>query len=177
VTPVDLDGKMCRLREMTADDLDALHSLYGNSDVCRHLSFTPRTLSQCESIIGQAVADAGDDPRQVYMLAVASRETGELIGVARLGRGEWMSGQFGLAVRPDQQHHGVGLEALRLLLRLGFSELGLHRIWGARAPMNSASGRLMEAAGMKEDGRIRSHVLRHGIWSDSLTASILESEF
>jgi RimJ/RimL family protein N-acetyltransferase len=35
----------------------------------------------------------------------------------------------------------------------------------------------MSAAGMTEDGRIRSHVLRHGHWEDSCTASILEDEF
>jgi hypothetical protein len=35
----------------------------------------------------------------------------------------------------------------------------------------------MAAAGMTEDGTIRSHVLRHGAWDDSATASILEVEF
>jgi RimJ/RimL family protein N-acetyltransferase len=35
----------------------------------------------------------------------------------------------------------------------------------------------MAAAGMTEDGTIRSHVPRHGVWDDSATASILENEF
>jgi [ribosomal protein S5]-alanine N-acetyltransferase len=140
------------------------------------MSFTPRTVDQCAEIITAARKDAEAEPRQVCMLAVCG-DDGDLIGAARLGLGEWKSAQFGIALRPDQWGHGRGTEAVRLLFHLGFRDLGMHRIWGARSPQNYASGRLMAAAGMAEDGIIRSHVLRHGAWDDSCTASILEDEF
>ncbi|WP_268960863.1 hypothetical protein [Nonomuraea cypriaca] len=34
-------------------------------------------------------------------------------------------------------------EVVRLLLRLGFDEFGLYRVWGARDPLNEASARVM----------------------------------
>jgi [ribosomal protein S5]-alanine N-acetyltransferase len=176
VKPAELIGQLVSLRELNDTDTDALHAVYGNPDVCEYMSFTPRTAEQCAAIIAAARKDAEADPRQVYMLAVCGVSS-ELIGAARLGLGEWKSAQFGIALRPDQWGNGRGTETVRLLFQLGFRDLGLHRIWGARSPRNHASGRLMAAAGMTDDGTIRSHVLRHGVWDDSATASILENEF
>jgi len=176
VKSAELTGHLVSLRELDDADAAALHAVYGNPDVCERMSFTPRTIEQCAAIITAARKDAEADPRQVYMLAVCGND-GNLIGAARLGLGEWKSAQFGIALRPDQWGHGRGTETVRLLFHLGFRDLGVHRIWGARSPRNHTSGRLMAAAGMTEDGTIRSHVLRHGVWEDSATASILEDEF
>ncbi len=44
---------------------------------------------------------------------------------------------------------------VRLLLSVGFDDLRLHRIWGARSPQNEASARTMAAVGMVEEGTIR----------------------
>lgn len=177
VSPVELVGKLVSLRELSGTDAASLHAVYGSPDVCEYMSFTPRTVEQCEAIIAGARKDALADPRQVFMLGICEGRDGELIGAARLSLGEWESAQFGMALRPDKWGHGRGTEALRHLFQLGFRHLGVHRIWGARSPRNHASGRLMAAAGMTEDGMIRSHVLRHGVWEDSATASILADEF
>jgi RimJ/RimL family protein N-acetyltransferase len=172
-----ISGGSVQLRELRERDTTALHAVYGNPDVCQHMSFTPRTIAQCEAVIASAGRDASADPRRVYMLAIADPLSGELIGACRLSLEEWEAGQVGLALRPDRWGHGAGTETLRLLFRFGFGQLGLHRIWGARSPKNEASARLMLAAGMTEQGIIRSHVMRHGIWEDSVTYSIIEDEY
>lgn len=175
MTAVRLDGKLVTLRELRSDDVEALHAVYGNEDVCRYMSFTPRTGAQCAAIIEAAQKAAEDEPRKVFMLAVDVG--GELAGACRLGVEEWQAGQVGLALRPDHWGQGKGTETLRLLFRLGFGELGLHRIWGARSPRNEASGRLMARAGMTLEGYVPSHVLRHGTWEDSVTASVTREMF
>ena len=35
------------LRELTEDDAEGLHRVYGDEQVTEHLSFTPRTVDQC----------------------------------------------------------------------------------------------------------------------------------
>jgi ribosomal-protein-alanine N-acetyltransferase len=110
------------------------------------------------------------------MLAVADVRTGELVGSARLALGEYQSGQIGFALRPDQWGQGRGTETVRLLQRLGFDELGLHRIWGARSPVNEASARTMRKTGMVEEGTIRGHLFTRGAWRDSVVHSILADE-
>lgn len=94
VYPVKITGPHLTLRELTVDDAQNLHRVYGNEQATRLLSFTPRTLDQVRSIIATAIADAAANPRSVYMLAIA--DAGDhLVGAARLGLGEYESGQIG----------------------------------------------------------------------------------
>lgn len=84
---------------------------------------------------------------------------------------------FGFALRPESWGRGYGTEMVRLLLGLGFEELGLHRLWGARSPLNTASARTMEAAGMTEEGVIRRHIQKGGVWRDSVVHAMVDDEW
>jgi RimJ/RimL family protein N-acetyltransferase len=55
--------------------------------------------------------------------------------------------------------------------------LGLHRIWGARSPLNEASDRTMTSAGMIEEGTIRGHLFTRGAWRNSVVHAILSDEY
>jgi len=173
--PVLITGTLVMLRELTETDTSALHQVYGSDEATRHLSFEARTMQQVTAIISAAIESAAFYPRTEYMLAVASHD-GELIGAARLATGEHQSATIGFALRPDHWGQGKGLETVRLLQRLGFAELGLHRIWGARSPLNAASARTMRAAGMTEEGTIRGHLHTRGAWRDSVVHSILRED-
>jgi ribosomal-protein-alanine N-acetyltransferase len=174
--PVLISGSTVMLRELAEADADALHQVYGDHEATRYLSFEPRSMEQVAAIISGALTSAAADPRTEYMVAVADKDEA-LIGAARLAAGEYESATIGFALRPDQWGQGKGRETVRLLQRLGFTELGLHRIWGARSPLNQASARTMRAAGMIEEGTIRGHLYTRGSWRDSVVHSILREEF
>lgn len=177
VHPVDLREGRIAFREFVHDDVANLHGVYGDPRVTRHLSFEPRTIEQVGSIVSDAV-DSAHDPRTIYALAVTDLSTAEFIGMARLAIDERPhSAQIGFALRADKWRHGLGSETVRLLLRLGFGELGLHRIWAARAPENMASDSLLRKLGFIEEGRIRHHLFTRGNWRDSITYSLLEDEW
>ena len=72
---------------------------------------------------------------------------------------------------------GLGSEVVHLLLRLGFDELDLYRIWGARSPDNEASARLMTKIGMVEEGTIRGHIRVRDGYRDSVVHSILRPQW
>ncbi|MGW7521086.1 GNAT family N-acetyltransferase [Streptomyces sp. NPDC054796] len=173
------DGARLSLRELTVDDVDAVLAVYGSSEATEHLSFSPRSRDEVGRIVARAVASAVDVPRQEYALAVVERDGGELVGVARLAMDphQQNAATIGFALRPDAWGVGYGVETVRLLLGLGFDGLGLHRIWGARSPLNTASARTMTTVGMREEGRIRGHVFVGGQWRDSIVHAILREEW
>lgn len=177
VHPVDVVGAHVQLRELSSADVDAVFRIYGDPVATRHLSFEPRPREQVEAIIDRARRAAAREPRAEYDLAVIRQADGDLIGYGRLAVEPHRSGQIGFALRPDQWGRGLGSETVRLLLGFGFDHLGLHRIWGARSPVNMASERVMLRAGMMEEGRIRDHVHVHGAWRDSIVHAILEDEW
>ncbi|MUN41558.1 GNAT family N-acetyltransferase [Actinomadura litoris] len=178
--PVSMTGAGVALREFTADDLDAVSKVYGDPHVVEHLSFEPRSRDRVAATLSHLIDAAGHEPRVEYSLAVADAASGEVIGVARLAvdvqHPGQSSAQLGFASRPDRWGAGLAAETGRLLFRLGFEDLGLHRLWGARGPDNVAAARLMAKLGMVEEGRIRGHLRVRGAWRDSVVHSILEDD-
>jgi RimJ/RimL family protein N-acetyltransferase len=177
--PVEVTGRRgrVRLREFRADDVTALHLVYGDPEATRHLSFEPRSRDDVELIVRRIMTDARAVPRREYSMAVETTGDRLMIGMARLAVGDYRSGQIGFALRPDHWGQGLGTEAVAALLELAFGRLGLHRVWGARSPTNAGSERLMSGLGMAEEGRIRHHVFVRGEWRDSVVHSILEDEW
>lgn len=176
--PVHRTGPRLALRELEPADGDGMFAVYGDPVATRHLSFEPRTRDQVEGIVARSIASAAEVPRTEYAVAVVEHG-GPLVGFGRLALDphQQRGATFGFALRPDVWGRGYGIETVRLLLGLGFDGLGLHRIWGARAPMNVASAATMTAAGMVEEGRIREHVHKAGAWRDSVVHAMLDREW
>ncbi|MER5912469.1 GNAT family protein [Streptomyces sp. NPDC001982] len=177
--PVNRSSARLGLRELALDDVDSVLAVYGSPEATEHLTFEPRTREQVEQIAARSITAASEVPRTEYALVVIEREAGELIGVGRLALDphQQRGATMGFALRPDTWGAGYGVETVRLLLSVGFDDLGLHRIWGARSPLNEASAKTMSAAGMVEEGTIREHVLKAGTWRDSVVHAILDREW
>ncbi len=111
-------------------------------------------------------------------LAVVKKETGELVGnIGLFFQPKFDLGEFGYWIGVPFQNQGYGTEAARKLLEFGFEELNLNRIYARYMENNPASGRILKKLGMKEEGHLRQHVKRMGVYHDLIYAGILRSEF
>jgi RimJ/RimL family protein N-acetyltransferase len=177
--PVQRSSQRLSLRELAVDDVDAVFAIYGDAEATEHLSFEPRTREEVGQIVARSITSATTEPRSEYALAVIRRATDTLIGYGRLALDphQQRAATIGFALRPEAWGVGYGLETVRLLLGLAFEDLGLHRVWGARSPLNEASSKTMTAAGMAQEGIIRGHIMKAGHWRDSVVHAILEDEW
>ncbi|MER5780236.1 GNAT family protein [Streptomyces mobaraensis] len=177
--PVSRSSQRLELRELTIDDVDAVLAIYGDPEATEHLSFEPRSRQDVGHIVARSMASATTTPRGEYCLAVVERESNDLIGYGRLATDPHQprGATLGFALRPDAWGVGYGVETIHLLLALAFADLDLHRVWGARSPLNTASARAMQKAGMVEEGRIRQHVFKAGQWRDSVVHAIVADEW
>ncbi|MGP2440837.1 GNAT family N-acetyltransferase [Streptomyces sp. JW3] len=177
--PIQRSGQRLSLRELTVDDVEAVFAVYGDPEATEHLSFEPRTREEVGQIVARSIASATTEPRSEYALAVIEQDTDALIGYGRLALDphQQRAATIGFALRPDTWGVGYGLETVRLLLGLGFEDLRLHRVWGARSSLNEASSKTMTAAGMIEEGVIRGHIMKAGRWRDSVVHAMLVDEW
>ncbi|MCM2392575.1 GNAT family N-acetyltransferase [Streptomyces albipurpureus] len=177
--PVNRGSARLILRECQIGDVEAVYAIYGDAEVTRHLSFEPRSKDDVDAIVTRGIAAATVTPRSEYALAVVERDSNALVGVGRLALDPHQQSActFGFALRADVWGKGFGRETVDLLLGLAFEELALHRVWGARSPLNSASASTMAAAGMVEEGTIRGHIQKSGVWRDSVVHAILDHEW
>jgi len=162
-----------------ASDVEAMLDLESRDDVVRHLPWGPMDRAAAEGQVARRLtqtAITGDHTAIVLAATIPpdDRMVGEFM--LQLASERNRSGEIGWTLHPDVQGHGYALEASRELLRLGFEDLGLHRIIAAADPRNERSTRLMERLGMQREGVFR-HVMFKGEWLDDVIYSILEDEW
>lgn len=72
---------------------------------------------------------------------------------------------------------GYATEASLALVRYGFRELGLNRVFSCHFDGNPASGRVMEKLGMKREGLMRGHVKKWEEYHDSVYYGFSRAEW
>jgi RimJ/RimL family protein N-acetyltransferase len=168
------------LRPFTDDDLDALHDLHGRPEVTRFLYWDPISRDDARRMLKRRMKSTQIEKEgDAIQLAMVLPESGSVIGhvnlqlVSRTHR----LGEIGFVLHPDHAGRGYASEASLVLLRLGFEELGLHRIIGRCDARNNASARLMERLGMRREAHLRENEFIKGEWTDELIYAMLASEW
>ena len=105
----------------------------------------------------------------------ADREVLGGVGLHRLENGS-STGEVGYWLGLEHRGHGYATEAVGLLVRTGFRQLGLHRIEARVFPTNRASRRVAAHAGFRYEGRMRDEVRKDGRWRATLLFSRLASD-
>lgn len=168
------------LREFTQDDAAAVHEYASDPAVVKHMSWGPNTEEETLDYIRQVmqIQNQNQHSRTDFELAVILKETQALIGGTGIFVNSPGQGEIGYCYNPLYWGRGYAAEAAAALLRFGFHELGLHRIFATCRPDNTGSARVMQKLGMKYEGHLRGH-MRHkrGRWLDSHQYSILKPEY
>jgi len=114
-----------------------------------------------------------------YAFGIVLKETGTVIGVVELMTFDWKNKNAEIGYWLGKKRWGEGLmtEAVRLVLKFGFGNLKLHRVYAKLFEENIASARILEKCGFKLEGRMREERHRYGKWHETLRYGILKSEF
>ncbi len=169
-----LETERLRLRSYTEADITELLPLIGTREVA---ATTLRIAHPYTEQDARGFLEMAKDPDKIW-LAIALRVDGRQIG--------------GIGLRVDQQHRhaelgywlglpywgkGYATEAAREMLRYGFEDLHLHRIFASHFKHNPVSGRILKKIGMRYEGCQREHLLKWGQFADSELYSILRREW
>jgi RimJ/RimL family protein N-acetyltransferase len=169
-----------RLRPYRAADFDALYDIQSRPDVTRFIYWPARDRAAVRaSLEAKLAATRLRAPGDNLTYAVELRATGALIGdVILIWRSaEHRQGEIGFLFHPDHHGQGYATEAARPLLRLGFEELGLHRIVGRLDARNAASARVLEKLGMRREAHLVENEWVKGEWTDEVIFALLAREW
>jgi RimJ/RimL family protein N-acetyltransferase len=167
------------LRPMTLGDLDDVYAYQRRPDVVRWmLGAEPRTREQSRSsVIAMAGEDALRAEGDCLTLAVAT-PTGVIGSVELVWRSEAdATAEVGYLFHPDHGGRGLATEAVTALLEWGFTEFGLHRVFGRCHARNEPSARLMARVGMRLEARHVESYHYDGEWADRLVFAVLAREW
>lgn len=165
------------IREFVPEDLPEVHAYASDPLVARYMIWRPNTEAETRDYISTVIELQNESPRRGYEFAVVLRNTGQLLGGCGLHLTEHRQGEIGYCFNPLFWKQGYTSEAAAALLELGFSTLGLHRIYATCRPDNIGSAKVMQKIGMHYEGHLREHKWHKGAWHDSYLYSILEHEY
>jgi RimJ/RimL family protein N-acetyltransferase len=178
VLDLPLETERLVLRAHRRDDLDDLASFHGDPEVVRHVPWPVRDReATAETLEAKLAQTSLDELGQWLVLAVELRSTGTVIGEVLLKWAADRQGELGFAFRRDHQGHGYAGEAATALLRLGFDDLGFHRISAVVIEGNDASLRLLDRLGFRREARHVDGVVFKGAWTTTLVLALLEDEW
>ncbi|WP_433262117.1 GNAT family N-acetyltransferase [Micromonospora vinacea] len=168
------------LRPHRADDLDDLFEFHGNPEVVRFLPWPVRDREATNAALVRKLDQATlTEPGQWLVLAVELRETKTVIGEVLLkwASAEHKQGELGFAFGRAHQGRGYAAEAAAEMLRLGFEDLGLHRITAVCVDDNEPSARLLRRLGFTQEARLVDNIRFNDGWATQLLFALTEDDW
>jgi ribosomal-protein-alanine N-acetyltransferase len=140
------------LRRFTADDLEWLADVYGDTEVTRYLGGV-KNRSRTQEFLDTRILRYYDEHPGLGVWMTIERATGTPVGFHLLNhiRGESII-QIGYALAKSAWGHGFASEMAEAVLAYGFLDLQLPRIAGMTSLQNLASQRVLLKIGLERRG-------------------------
>ncbi len=154
--------------------------MFAREDVCRYLPWAPMDLDQARAKLEQRVRQTHIETDGDALVLIADEsDTGRTVGefMLRLKSVASRQGELGWSLHPDAQGRGFATEAAREMLRIGFDELGLHRIVAGCDSRNTGSLRVMDRLDMRREAEFVDYKYFKGEWANEILRAMLESEW
>jgi RimJ/RimL family protein N-acetyltransferase len=167
------------LREITVDDLPAVHAYQNDPLYLRYYAWEHRTEDDVRSFLQMLIDLRHEEPRRRFQLAITLRGDDTCIGNCGIRRKDHndFEADIGYELNPRHWGRGYATEAARALVAHGFAEMGLHRVSAWCVADNAGSRRVLEKCGMQLEGRLRDNEFYKERWWDTLLYAVLKDEW
>lgn len=174
--PIDLRGPRLRVRRAHPDDAAVSFGWFADAMVTCYLPLAGKSSLPLDSI-QSFLAQAASSDRPGIAVTFELEPQGP-IGCGSFRNFEADSAEVSIVIGvPSLWGHGVGAEALELLLRFGFGELGLASIWLVVRADNDRALKLFRRFGFEVTEHQVAAVTIDGVARDKLKMQLLSAEF
>ncbi len=171
-----LSGNAVRLRPVEPADIELIHSWYLDAETVRLAGDRPTSLAARQERFAQARTGPGSDH---YAFMIVRLVDDQAVGRVDLFEIDHVNGSasFGITVASLERGKGHGRAAIEILLRFGFEELRLERIWLDTDSENKVAQGLYASIGFVHEVRQRHHYFQEGGFIDAIRMAMLRSEW
>ena len=167
-------------REISESDFDLLYGVFSNDDVMRYTVFeTCKTETEFQDILDELLGHKHNGLQESQVYAVYDELHFIGLGILEVSCKNECGGcgEIGYLLMPEFWGKGYATRIAHKLLKIGFEDIGLHRICALCNEMNSASERVMIKIGMVKEGELRKKRFKLGQWHNELCYAILVHEW
>jgi RimJ/RimL family protein N-acetyltransferase len=172
-----LEGETVELRRHARENYGLYAKWYGDPEIWHLTSWalSPLDRSAVEKLFEDRELSPIDDSFAIHI-----KDDDEPVGVISLMNISDTNASAELSVivgHPDDRHQGYGTEAIELLIRYAFEELGLNRVGLSAFDFNGEAISAYEKLGFAVEGRYRQAIKRNSGFHDAILMSILKNEW
>ena len=169
-----LETARLRMRAYSDADIPELVPLIGAREIAATTGRIPHPYTADDAREFLAMIETDREVR----LAITLRDDERLVGGIGLRLlEEHRQAELGYWLGLPYWGKGYGTEAAREMLRYGFEDLKLHRIFASHFASNPASGRILKKLGMRHEGCQREHVCKWDRFDDLELYGLLRREW
>ncbi len=172
-----LKGKIIGLRAIEESDLEPLLAWRNRPQLRRYFrEYRELSLTNQKEWFEKTVRGESS----LRMFSVIELANNRLLGCCGITYINWVdrNGDFSIYIGADDLYADdkFAIDAGRTLIRYGFEELNLHRIWAEIYDFDEQKIKMFATLGFTLDGRHRESHFTEGKWCDSLFYSLLEND-
>ncbi len=180
---VVLNGEQCFLRTLQEEDVRQMTELVRRNKVYWSI-YEPRHPSEyyTEKIQLRKIQESirQMQMRREFSFGIFLRGSQELIGhisIYAIKRLPFSSAFVGYSLDETQTGKGIATEALELICRFAFEDIGIHRLEAYVSPKNVGSVRVLEKAKFDQEGLLKQLLYVNGEWEDHYMYALLEDVY
>ena len=174
-----LKGSLVTLRQLCKSDAPSLQRHANDRQVARNLLLLPHPYTLDNALVWIKFTHSLVRRGRSLPFGIQDNESGKIVGMIELSNinsfhkiavlGYWLGRSY--------WRRGYTSEAVQLILRYGFRQLRLRRIYAHTFVKNHASFALLRKAGFAHEGIERKSRRKGNIWYDLHLLSILREDF
>jgi ribosomal-protein-alanine N-acetyltransferase len=165
------------LRPITKEDVDFIFKLFSRSETNQYSQYPDLVSVEEAAEMNEHYMKPGSLTH--FRVAMELKTTCEPIGTLGLYlySNAHKRAELGYDLLREYWGKGYMTEAVREVLKYGFTELGLMRVEATVDPENDLSKRLLERVGFKLEGCLRKRFYYRGKWHGELFYGLLKEEW
>jgi len=162
------------LRPYSDADIAELLPLVGSHEVA---ATTLRIAHPYTEQDARAFLQLAHEPGRIWLAITLRNEGRQIGGIGLRGEPQHRHAELGYWLGVPYWGKGYATEAAREMVRHGFEDLNLHRIFASHFKHNPASGRILTKLGMRHEGCQREHLRKWDQYVDSELYGLLRQEW
>lgn len=173
-----LETGRIRLRKPELKDVAHLIKYADHPRISEMTLSIPHPYQEKDAISWLNLANKGFEAREKYLFAICKLTENQLIGATGLKiNTKFNRAELGYWVGAPFWNKGYATEAVGEVLKFGFEEIELNKIYATHFVNNPASGKVMTKNGMIQEGKLVEHIKKDGAYRSVIQYRLTQREY
>ena len=166
------------LGDLVSDDIPKIIEYAGNQKVAEMTLNIPHPYEEKDAIFWLNSAKQGFVNKTQYTFGIRIKNSKAFIGGIGLKvNSRFNRAELGYWIAEPFWNNGYATEVVGAVLKFGFEELNLNKIYATHLAENTASGKVMEKNGMIKEGELKEHTKKGEFYKSLIQLRLTQSEY